>query len=168
MAKAGKDGWDNCFHGTIRREKDEDGNPIVYGNIKINEGYIIANAKDQWELGEKLDELVLINLTINLFDGLEVDDPKLNQMKDFELLKRTYPVSEFDRNCDGFEYIINNSTFEKRKEWGVNTLELQRIIKEGEKYIYQVAKERKEFKAMCLSFTNYAIIRKYIFGINDD
>jgi len=78
MAKAGKDGWDNCFHGTIRREKDEDGNPIVYGNIKINEGYIIANAKDQWELGEKLDELVLINLTINLFDGLEVDDPKLN------------------------------------------------------------------------------------------
>ena len=68
MAKAGKDGWDNCFHGTIRREKDEDGNPIVYGNIKINEGYIIANAKDQWELGEKLDELVLANLTINLCD----------------------------------------------------------------------------------------------------
>ena len=80
MSKAGigDKGFDRCFHGIIRREKDEDGNPIVYGNIKINEGYIIADGKDQWELGEKLDQLVLINLTINLFDGLEIDDPKFN------------------------------------------------------------------------------------------
>ena len=75
-------------------------------------------------------------------------------MKDFELLKRTYPVSEFNRNCDGFVYILDNTTTEE--------------IKEGEKYIYQVAKEGKEFKAMCLSFSNYAIIRKHIFGIDDE
>ena len=89
-------------------------------------------------------------------------------MKDFELLKRTYPVSEFNRNCDGFLYILDNTTTEERKEWRINARELQRIIKEGEKYIYQVAKEGKGFKAMCLSFSNYAIIRKNIFGIDDD
>jgi len=59
MAKAGKRGWNKTFHGTIRRTKDEDGNPIVYGKIKVGDGIIFAKAKDQWELGEKLDELVL-------------------------------------------------------------------------------------------------------------
>jgi hypothetical protein len=59
MAKA--NGFNKCFHGTIRREHD-DGNPIVYGKIKIGNGYVIASAKDQWELGEKLDQLVLYAL----------------------------------------------------------------------------------------------------------
>ena len=89
-------------------------------------------------------------------------------MKDFELLKRTYPVSEFNRNCDGFLYILDNTTTEERKEWKINARELQHEIKEGEKYIYQVAKEGRVFKAMCLSFSNYAIIRKFIFGIEDE
>ena len=40
-------------------------------------------------------------------------------MKDFELLKRTYPVSEFDRPCDGFVYILDNSTPAERKEWKI-------------------------------------------------
>jgi hypothetical protein len=89
-------------------------------------------------------------------------------MKDFELLKRTYPVSEFDRICDGFEYICFNTTIEERKEWKINARELQRVIKKGEKYIYQVAKENGKFKAMCLNFSNYAIIRKYIFKLEDE
>jgi hypothetical protein len=85
-------------------------------------------------------------------------------MKDFELLKRTYPVSEIDRPCDGYHYILNNSTAEERKEWRVNAREdLQRVITAGEKYIYQVAKEGKEFKTMCLSFKNFEIIRKFIY-----
>lgn len=77
MAKTGrgKKSWDNCFHGTIRRERDADGNPVVYSKIKVNDGYIIATAKDQWELGEKLDELVLINLTPNLCNNSK---PTLN------------------------------------------------------------------------------------------
>ena len=62
MAKAGKNGWDRCFHGTIRRERDADGNPVVYGKIKVNDGYIYATAKDQWELGEMLDDMVLMIL----------------------------------------------------------------------------------------------------------
>ena len=89
-------------------------------------------------------------------------------MKDFELLKRTYPVSQFDRQCDGYAYICDNTTPEERMEWKISLLDLQRTIKEGEKYIYQVAKDQGVFKAMCLSYSNYAIIRKYIFGIEDE
>jgi hypothetical protein len=92
-------------------------------------------------------------------------------MKDFELLKRTYPVSEIDRPCDGYYFILDNSTPEERKNWGkgINAREdLQRVIKTGEKYIYQVAKDKGEFKIMCLCYTNYAIIRKYIFKLEDE
>lgn len=88
-------------------------------------------------------------------------------MKEFELLKRTYPVSEFNRNCDGYLYILDNTTTEERKEWKINARELQREIKAGEKYRYQVAKEHGVFKIMSMSFANYAIIRKFIFGIDD-
>jgi len=89
-------------------------------------------------------------------------------MKDFELLKRTYPVSEFNRICDGYLYILDNTTPEERKEWKINTKELQREIKVGEKYIYQVAKENGVFKIMCLCFKNYEIIRKNIYKLDDD
>ncbi len=89
-------------------------------------------------------------------------------MKDFELLKRTYPVSEFDRPCDGFVYILDNSTPAERKEWCINARELQRIIKKGERYMYQVAKVNREFKTMYLSFSNYEIIRKFIFNLEDE
>lgn len=89
-------------------------------------------------------------------------------MKDFELLKRTYPISEFNRPCDGYDYILKHSTPEERLEWGIKTDELQRVINGGEKYIYQVAKEGQEFKTMYLCFANYAIIRKYIFKLEDE
>lgn len=70
MAKAGKNGWDRCFHGTIKRGIDADGNPIVIGKIKVNDSYIISSAKDQWELGEKLDEMVVMILDKGLaFDS---------------------------------------------------------------------------------------------------
>ncbi len=62
MAKAGKHGWDRCFHGTIRRDIDEDGHPVVYGKIKVLDGFIYAQAEDQWILGERLDEMVLMVL----------------------------------------------------------------------------------------------------------
>jgi len=89
-------------------------------------------------------------------------------MKNFELLKRTYPVSEFDRLCDGYEYIIYNSTPEQRLKWNIIDNELQKIIKSGEKYIYQVAKEKKEFKIMSLCFKNYEIIRNFFFIFDDE
>lgn len=69
MAKAGKNGWDNTFMGTIQRNTDNNGNPIVSGRVNIGSGHIVASAKDQWELGEKLDDLVLFNLCLNLCDN---------------------------------------------------------------------------------------------------
>jgi len=88
-------------------------------------------------------------------------------MKGFELLKRTYPVSQCERYCDGYEYIMKNSSSEERKSWRIDENSLQRVIKEGEKYIYQVAKEGQEFKTLCLCFENYAIIRKWIYKLSD-
>jgi hypothetical protein len=55
-----------CYYGTIHRETDADGNSVVYGKIKVGDGYIITSAKDQWELGEKLDQLVLMILDYGL------------------------------------------------------------------------------------------------------
>ena len=65
MGKCGND-WDRCFYGTIRRETDFDGNPVVYTRIEVNDGYVIATAQDQWKLGEKLDQLVLMILDYGL------------------------------------------------------------------------------------------------------
>lgn len=89
-------------------------------------------------------------------------------MNSFVLLKRTYPVSKCERYCDGYDYILKNSTPEEREEWGVIDTKLQKFINEGEKYIYQVAKEDDEFKIMCLCFKNYAIIRKNIYKLDED
>jgi len=68
MAKAGKHGWDRNFHGIIKRSIDENGIPFVFGDITINNGNIIARGNDQWELGDKLDELVLLVLDYDLHD----------------------------------------------------------------------------------------------------
>ena len=68
MAKAGKHGWDRCYHGVIRRETNKDGNPVCYGKIEVGDGYVVAQANDQWELGEKLDEMVLMVLDYGLKD----------------------------------------------------------------------------------------------------
>jgi hypothetical protein len=80
-------------------------------------------------------------------------------MTKFELLKRTYPVSEFDRLCDGYDYIMVHSSKHSN---------LQRIIKKGEKFIYQVGKENGVFQVKCISFSNYRIIREELFDFNED
>jgi len=46
------------FLGTILRSIDSDGNPTVFGRVKVNDAYVCAQAADQYELGIKLDELV--------------------------------------------------------------------------------------------------------------
>jgi hypothetical protein len=65
MATAGGD-FSRCFYGNIHRETDAHGRPIVYGKISIGDGHIIASARDQWELGERLDQLVLMILDYDL------------------------------------------------------------------------------------------------------
>lgn len=88
-------------------------------------------------------------------------------MQKFELLKRTYPTSLFDRPCDGYDYILKHTTPNERNELNIIVSKLQKIIRKGEKYVYQVAKENKEFKTMNLSFKNYQIIRKKILKLDD-
>ncbi|MBA7542833.1 hypothetical protein ES705_35157 [subsurface metagenome] len=60
MTKAGRNGWDRCFHGTIKRLVDSEGNPVVYGKIKVLNDFISAQASNQDVLGKNLDELVLM------------------------------------------------------------------------------------------------------------
>ncbi len=52
--------------GTIKREADKSGNPIVYGKIKVLNGFILAQASDQWILGENLDNIILMILDYGL------------------------------------------------------------------------------------------------------
>ena len=70
MAKCGrgKMGFDRIFHGTIKRDFDKNGEPIVYGKIKVNDGEITASAPDQWQLGDKLDQLVMLILDHDLHE----------------------------------------------------------------------------------------------------
>jgi len=55
-----------CFYGTIRRELDSDGRPLVRGKIKVNDGFILAQAGHQDELGRKLDEMVIMVLDYDI------------------------------------------------------------------------------------------------------
>jgi hypothetical protein len=87
---------------------------------------------------------------------------------DFILLKRTYPTSKHDRFCDGYDYILENTTSKERRKWSIQKKKLQKIIKEGEKYMYIVGKENGEFRYLSVCFPNYEIIRKYIFELNDE
>lgn len=50
------------FYGIIERGQDDFGKPFVLGRIEVNGGYVCSRAKDQWELGEKLDSMVLMVL----------------------------------------------------------------------------------------------------------
>lgn len=88
-------------------------------------------------------------------------------MKDFIHLKRTYPISQVERNCDAYKYLIDTTTEEQRVGWGLSTDSLKKTILPQEKYIYQVGIEEGTFRIMCSSFENFAIIREYIFGIKD-
>jgi len=78
MAKAGRGnkGFDRCFYGTIKREHDSEGNPVVRGKIKVNDGYIIAMATNQLELGDMLDQIVILILEY----GLHSDSGKTKEI----------------------------------------------------------------------------------------
>lgn len=88
-------------------------------------------------------------------------------MKKFHFLKQTFPVSEFDRECDGYKFILDNLPKEVREALGIEDDKLQKIIKKGEKYLYRVGKEDGKFSAMTISLANFEIIRKHIFVLTD-
>lgn len=85
----------------------------------------------------------------------------------FILLKQTFPISQYDRKCDGYDYIINITTPEERKRLNIDENDLQKTILSGERYLYRVGKENNEFKSMSISLKNFEIIRKKIYKFND-
>jgi hypothetical protein len=89
-------------------------------------------------------------------------------VKKFQLLKQTFPTSDFDRECDGYKFIMDNLPPIVRKRLDIKDEDLQKIIKAGEKYMYRVGKEEGKFKAMCISLSNFEIIRKHIFVLTDE
>ncbi len=89
-------------------------------------------------------------------------------MKNFLHLKRTYPISIYERECDAYKFFIENSTEEQRKEWNIDISSLKKTILPYEKYIYQAGKEDGKFKTVSSSFENFAIVRKHIFGVKDE
>lgn len=60
---------DRCFFGTIKRLIDENGKPYVYGKINVFNGFVCAQDSDQWELGDRLDDIVLMVLDYGLHNG---------------------------------------------------------------------------------------------------
>ncbi len=89
-------------------------------------------------------------------------------MNNFELLKQSFPISQYDRECDGYKFIMENLPKEVRVALNIDDSKLQKIINAGEKYMYRVAKEEGKFKYMCFSLSNFEIIRKHIFLLTDE
>lgn len=85
----------------------------------------------------------------------------------FVLLKQSYPKSKKDRICDGFQYIMENTTAEEREKCNIKEDDLKRNIEKGEQYLYRVGKENDKFKTMSISLNNFEIIRKYYFIFED-
>lgn len=54
------------FYGTIKRGCDADGTPVVRGRIEVQDGFILAQAGCQDDLGTRLDELVKMVLDLGL------------------------------------------------------------------------------------------------------
>jgi hypothetical protein len=89
-------------------------------------------------------------------------------MSKFTLLKRTFPTSKSDKECDGYKYIMENTTKEQRESLGIDDDKLKKVIFSGETYLYQVGKEDKKFKTKYISLENFELIRMNFFGNQDD
>lgn len=85
----------------------------------------------------------------------------------FVLLKQSFPVSDIERECDGYNYLMKNTTLEERLKLNINDIELQEFISEGERYMYRVGKENGIFKTMHISLKNFEILRKKYFIFKD-
>ena len=75
MIKAGKTDWNRTYIGSIKRETTEDGEPVVRMNVVVEEGMIVGMARNQDELGAKLDDVCLMKLDYGLH---RKDGPKSN------------------------------------------------------------------------------------------
>jgi hypothetical protein len=54
--------WTRTFMGTIRREVDDEGNPVVMGEVIVHEGKIWSKASSQEELMKNMDDICVMKL----------------------------------------------------------------------------------------------------------
>jgi len=66
MARADRDRF---FTGIIKRGRDDKGNPFVFSNIVMPNGYICAQAEDQKKLSKILNEMSLMALDYGIHDN---------------------------------------------------------------------------------------------------
>ena len=84
------------------------------------------------------------------------------------LLKSTYYNSRKQRDCDGYKYIMENTTAEEREKLGITTDDLQKVIEKGEKYMYRVGiDDDHKFDTMYISLKSFEVIRKKYFGTEE-
>ena len=82
-------------------------------------------------------------------------------MGKFELLKQSFYDSKYDRYCDGYKIILERIPLDERRKLGIKDSDLQEIIKEGEKYLYRVAKVGDKLQYRAISLKSYEVIRKH-------
>ena len=58
--------WNRTYIGTIKREVDDTGQPIVRGAVKVEEGRIYSTAADQDELCRNMDAICVMKLDYGL------------------------------------------------------------------------------------------------------
>ena len=65
MYKAGQD-WHRRFMGTIKRDFDDSGEPVVCGRVEVGDCIVYSMASDKDQLGEQMDAVVLMVLDYDL------------------------------------------------------------------------------------------------------
>ena len=73
LIKAGKTDWDRTFIGSIKRETNDEGEPLVRMKVVVEEGMIVGMARNQDEIGANLDDVCLMKLDFGLHSK---DGPK--------------------------------------------------------------------------------------------
>lgn len=64
--------WQRTFIGSIRREADSEGNPVLSGKVIVQEGMIWSMSSDEEELRNNLDDICLMKLDFRLHEDLGV------------------------------------------------------------------------------------------------
>ena len=68
-----------CFFGIIKRFEDHNGNPLVFSKICMpDDGFIVPQASDQKEFGERLDEMCIMILDMGLHTNAGVTSKIFN------------------------------------------------------------------------------------------
>jgi len=84
------------------------------------------------------------------------------------IFKSAYYRSKKDRDCDGYKFIVKNTTELERKELGFSLDNLQEKILKGEQYLYRAGiDDDHSFNSMYISLKSFEVLRKKYFKKED-